>query len=68
MLSNIEENHGFFKGAMYGVYKAAHLTFSGEDELHKARTFSRKILEKGQLFCDPQDGDAYFNDLHIEVK
>ncbi|KAH7675853.1 Alpha-farnesene synthase protein [Dioscorea alata] len=67
MLSNIEENHGFFKGAMYSVYKSAHLTFSGEDELDKARTFSRKILEKGLLCCDPEDGAAYFNDLQIEI-
>lgn len=68
MLSNIEENRGFFKGAMYSVYKAAHLTFSGEDELDKAGTFSRKILEKGLLCCDPEDGAEYFNDLQIEVK
>ncbi|KAJ0965997.1 hypothetical protein J5N97_027135 [Dioscorea zingiberensis] len=67
LLSNMKENHSFFLGAMYSVHKAAHLTFSGEDELEKAGTFSRKILEKGLLCYNPEDGGAYFNNLQTEI-
>ncbi|KAK6932513.1 Terpene synthase, N-terminal domain [Dillenia turbinata] len=46
IVMHIEKNCRDFLSAMYNVYKATDLIFPGEDELEKARSFSRKILER----------------------
>ncbi|XP_059660928.1 (E,E)-geranyllinalool synthase-like [Cornus florida] len=46
VVSHIEENFEVFTSAMYNVYRATDLMFSGEYELEEARSFSRKLLEK----------------------
>ncbi|XP_059635113.1 (E,E)-geranyllinalool synthase-like [Cornus florida] len=45
-VAHIEENFQVFTSAMYNVYRATDLMFSGEYELEEARSFSRKLLEK----------------------
>ncbi|XP_059435952.1 S-linalool synthase-like [Corylus avellana] len=42
----IENNHGYFSSAMFNVYRATDLMFSGEYDLQEARSFSKKLLEK----------------------
>ncbi|XP_059660704.1 (E,E)-geranyllinalool synthase-like [Cornus florida] len=45
-VAHLEENFEVFTSAMYNVYRATDLMFSGEYELEEARSFSRKLLEK----------------------
>ncbi|CAL2249697.1 unnamed protein product [Prunus armeniaca] len=45
-MAYIEEHHERFLSAMYNVYRATDVTFTGENQLKDARAFSRRILEK----------------------
>ncbi|KAK6917508.1 Terpene synthase, N-terminal domain [Dillenia turbinata] len=46
IVMHIERSCIDFLSTMYCVYRATDIIFSGEDELEKARSFSRKILER----------------------
>ncbi|PQM39115.1 S-linalool synthase [Prunus yedoensis var. nudiflora] len=46
IVTYIEEHHELFLSAMYNVYRATDVTFTGENQLEDARAFSRRILEK----------------------
>ncbi|XP_020415682.1 S-linalool synthase [Prunus persica] len=46
IVTYIEEYHELFLSAMYNVYRATDVTFTGENQLEDARAFSRRILEK----------------------
>ncbi|CAL8140048.1 unnamed protein product [Prunus armeniaca] len=46
IMAYIEEHHERFLSAMYNVYRATDVTFTGENQLKDARAFSRRILEK----------------------
>ncbi|XP_059660819.1 (E,E)-geranyllinalool synthase-like [Cornus florida] len=48
VVAHIEENFEVFTSAMYNVYRATDLMFSGEYEHEEARSFSRKLLEKSR--------------------
>ncbi|GKV18640.1 hypothetical protein SLEP1_g28989 [Rubroshorea leprosula] len=43
---HIEKNFEFFSSVMLNIHRATDLIFPGEYELEKARSFSRKLLEK----------------------
>ncbi|KAF5944466.1 hypothetical protein HYC85_018543 [Camellia sinensis] len=55
ILAHIENNSGCFMSAMFNVYRATDLTFSGEYELEEARSFSRKLLEKNMMLRNEED-------------
>ena len=42
--------------AMFNVYRATDLMFSGEYELKEARGFARKLLEKNLKMTSEEDG------------
>jgi geranyllinalool synthase len=42
----IEKNQEYFSSAMFNVYRATDLMFSGEYDLQEARSFSKKLLTK----------------------
>lgn len=44
----IEEHHEIFFSAMYSVYRAADVMFTGETQLEAARALSKRILHKKQ--------------------
>ncbi|BBH00095.1 terpene synthase 04 [Prunus dulcis] len=46
IVTYIEEYHELSLSAMYNVYRATDVTFTGENQLEDARAFSRRILEK----------------------
>ncbi|KAM1411358.1 hypothetical protein COP1_024060 [Malus domestica] len=46
MMVYIEEHHETFLSAMYNVYRATDVTFTGESELEDVKEFSKRILEK----------------------
>ncbi|KAL6287533.1 hypothetical protein ACE6H2_011923 [Prunus campanulata] len=46
IVAYIEEHQELFLTAMYNVYRATDVTFTGENQLEDARAFSRRILEK----------------------
>ncbi|KAL6287532.1 hypothetical protein ACE6H2_011922 [Prunus campanulata] len=46
IVAYIEEHQELFLSAMYNVYRATDVTFTGENQLEDARAFSRRILEK----------------------
>nr|QYL01194.1 terpene synthase 4 [Stevia rebaudiana] len=46
MLHHLEHNYRHFTSLFYSIYKATDLIFFGEPELHEARSFSRKMLQK----------------------
>ncbi|CAL2249691.1 unnamed protein product, partial [Prunus armeniaca] len=46
IVAYIEEHHELFLSAMYNVYRATDVTFTGENQLEDARAFSRRILER----------------------
>ncbi|CAA0817905.1 (E-E)-geranyllinalool synthase, partial [Striga hermonthica] len=56
IMACIEQNSERFTSAMYNVYRATDLQFSGEAEMEEARIFARKLLENisttnPNLFC-----------------
>lgn len=63
----MEENYEDFLGAMYAVYRATHLTFLEEPGLENARTFSKKILQKGLQSKGLQDSPSVLSDHQKEV-
>ncbi|XP_057510703.1 (E,E)-geranyllinalool synthase-like [Actinidia eriantha] len=56
MLAHIENNSEYFTSAMFNVYRATDLMFSGEYELNAARGFARKLLEKNLKMTSEEDG------------
>ncbi|RWV77647.1 hypothetical protein BHE74_00037052, partial [Ensete ventricosum] len=68
MLIYIEENYSQFLVAMAGVYRAAHFMFPTEVELHNAKLFSVKILQKGSSGSDTRNNPAIKTDLQKQVK
>ena len=67
MLLYMEENYQDFFGAMYAVYRATHLMFLEEPELENAKTFSKKILQKGLPSEDLNDSPLVLSDHQKEV-
>ncbi|XP_059635069.1 (E,E)-geranyllinalool synthase-like [Cornus florida] len=55
VVAHIEENFEVFTSAMYNVYRATDLMFSGEYELEEARSFSKKLLEKSMTLTNIND-------------
>ncbi|KAB2610496.1 S-linalool synthase-like [Pyrus ussuriensis x Pyrus communis] len=45
----IEEHHEIFLSAMYNVYRATDVTFTGESQLEDVKKFCKRILEKDTL-------------------
>ncbi|XP_038981715.1 S-linalool synthase-like isoform X3 [Phoenix dactylifera] len=68
MLLHIEENYQDFLGAMYAVYIATHLMFPEEPEFENAKTFSKKILQKGLPGKDVKDHPSALSDLQEEIE
>ncbi|KAG1347133.1 putative S-linalool synthase-like [Cocos nucifera] len=68
MLLHIEENYQDFLGAMYAVYRATHLMFLEEPELENAKTFSKKILQKGLPSEDLKDSLLVLSDHQKEIE
>lgn len=68
MLIHIEENYTQFLVAMTGVYRAAHFMFPREVELHNAKLFSEKILQKSLCGSDTRNNPAIMTDLQKQVK
>ncbi|KAJ0808596.1 putative alpha-farnesene synthase [Helianthus annuus] len=46
ILRHLEHNYGQFTSLLYSVYKATDVIFFEETEVHEARSFSRKMLQK----------------------
>ncbi|GJY13172.1 (E,E)-geranyllinalool synthase-like protein [Tanacetum coccineum] len=46
ILDHLENNCGQLRSLLYCVYKATDLMFLGENEVEKARSFSKKMLQK----------------------
>ncbi|XP_058073244.1 (E,E)-geranyllinalool synthase-like isoform X3 [Magnolia sinica] len=61
IIKHIEENYEYFSTAMLNVYKATELMFLGENELEDARTFSRKLLERGMAMRNVKNSVATSN-------
>nr|ACO40485.1 terpene synthase [Actinidia deliciosa] len=57
---HIEKNYECFTSALYNVYRATDLMFSGEYELEEARVFSRKLLEKSMKLKSLNDNLVNF--------
>ncbi|KAJ8459313.1 hypothetical protein OPV22_032239 [Ensete ventricosum] len=68
MLIYIEENYSQFLVAMAGVYRAAHFMFPTEVELHNAKLFSEKILQKGSSGSDTRNNPAIKTDLQKQIE
>ncbi|XP_019708546.2 S-linalool synthase-like [Elaeis guineensis] len=68
MLLYMEENYQDFFGAMYAVYRATHLMFLKEPELENAKTFSKKILQKGLPSEDLNDSPLVLSDHQKEIE
>ncbi|GMP72619.1 hypothetical protein CsSME_00030574 [Camellia sinensis var. sinensis] len=68
ILAHIENNSGYFMSAMFNVYRATDLTFSGEYELEEARSFSRKLLEKNMMLRNEEDDLVMITNFQTLVK
>ncbi|CAL9167783.1 unnamed protein product [Musa hybrid cultivar] len=68
MLIHIEENYTQFLVAMTGVYRAAHFMFPREVELHNAKLFSEKILQKSLCGSDTRNNPAIMTDLQKQIE
>ncbi|KAI8001080.1 (E,E)-geranyllinalool synthase [Camellia lanceoleosa] len=68
ILAHIENNSGHFMSAMFNVYRATDLTFSGEYELGEARSFSRKLLEKNMMLRNEEDDLVMITNFQTLVK
>ncbi|KAI8525460.1 hypothetical protein RHMOL_Rhmol13G0232000 [Rhododendron molle] len=60
---HVESNFEYFIGALYNVYRATELMFSGEYEAEEARLFSKKLLEKSLKLTSVKD-DPNFQRVH----
>lgn len=67
ILKHMEEDSEHFSSAMYNVYRATDLTFSGEYELQEARSFARNLLEKTLSLGIRDDAVALFPDFYTLV-
>lgn len=54
--------------AMYNLYRAAQVTFPGEDELQRANSFSRAFLEERRASGKMSDKWVIAKDLSGEVR
>ncbi|URE20485.1 synthase [Musa troglodytarum] len=68
MLIYMEENYTQFLEAMTGVYRAAHFMFPTEVELHNAKLFSEKILQKSLSGSDTRNNAATMTDLQKQIE
>ncbi|KAL8259359.1 hypothetical protein R6Q59_027312 [Mikania micrantha] len=67
LLHHLEHNYRHFTSLFYSVYKATDLIFLGETELHEARSFSRKMLQKILTLKNIEDDNLVIfpNLLHV---
>ncbi|KAA8515303.1 hypothetical protein F0562_018467 [Nyssa sinensis] len=68
ILDHMEKNSEYFASSMYNVYRATDLMFSGEFELEKARSFSRKLIEKTMRQRRTDNNHVMFPDFHRVIE
>ncbi|XP_076910575.1 S-linalool synthase-like [Bidens hawaiensis] len=58
ILRHLEHNYAQFSSVLYNVYKATDLVFYEENDVHDARSFSRKMLQKISAMKNVDDDDV----------
>ncbi|KAF7119419.1 hypothetical protein RHSIM_Rhsim13G0176400 [Rhododendron simsii] len=65
---HVERNFEYFIGALYNVYRAAELMFSGEYEAEEAKLFSTKLLEKSLKLKSVKDDPNFQRVIEHELR
>ncbi|KAI8525459.1 hypothetical protein RHMOL_Rhmol13G0231900 [Rhododendron molle] len=65
---HVERNFEYFIGALYYVYRATELMFSGEYEAEEARLFSKKLLEKSLKLTSAKDDPNFQRVIEHELR
>ncbi|KAF7115938.1 hypothetical protein RHSIM_RhsimUnG0042800 [Rhododendron simsii] len=65
---HVESNFEYFIGALYNVYRAAELMFSGEYEAEEAKLFSKKLLEKSLKLKSVKDDPNFQRVIEHELR
>ncbi|KAG5516852.1 hypothetical protein RHGRI_037550 [Rhododendron griersonianum] len=65
---HVERNFEYFIGALYNVYRATELMFSGEYEAEEANLFSKKLLEKSLKLTSVKDNPNFQRVIEHELR
>ncbi|WOL18082.1 hypothetical protein Cni_G26875 [Canna indica] len=68
LLGHIEENYTEFLVAMHSIYRAANFMFPNEVELHDAKLFAKKVLQKSLPGSEMNSEPAIMTDIQYEIQ